>query len=505
MNLFKNIRNRLILKIRLLSFVLIVLTILIPKVHAQNNIDIYSSEQIQHKDYSGITLNILTHEKPVMGEPTELHAHQFEKLTGAKINITFIPFEKLYQELQLGLKTGKYDIVFYGSLWIADIVENLEPIPEKMLNSSQFHDVLEHYKMISKWENKYYQVPIDGDRHYFQYRTDVLESIKHQYFKEKNKILTHPETWKDVLETLEFFKTHKPENFKNIHGIVEINKFHDLLFSQFIKHAAPYAFHPDNNSGFYFDVNTMKPLINSPGFVEALKDFIALQKYYPDLKKEYGLADVIESFGKGEAIFSDCWDDPFIKAMENDSKIKTGITTSLSPGSRKAWNIKTQKWDKFTKINYVPYFAWGWTSAVSKKSKNKEAAFDYLGFFSNNENHFSDLAIGRFGVNPCRKSDLDIEFWTKNAGWDKKTAENYVATLTQMTASKKKILDLRIYQSRQYMHALSVGIYRALTGRDTPQLALDEVANKWTQLTKQVGIEKQKKAYEQIVKFENGQ
>jgi len=55
------------------------------------------------------------------------------------------------------------------------------------------------------------------------------------------------------------------------------------------------------------------------------------------------------------------------------------------------------------------------------------------------------------------------------------------------------------------MHALSVGIYRALTGRDTPQLALDEVANKWTQLTKQVGIEKQKKAYEQIVKFENGQ
>ena len=474
-------------------------------IYAQNTKP-YSADQIRKKDYSGITLNILTHEKPVMGEPTELHARQFEKLTGAKINITFVPFGKLYQELQLGLKTGKYDIVFYGSLWIADIVEFLEPIPDKMINSPQFKDVLKHYKMISRWGDKYYQVPIDGDRHYFQYRHDILnnQQLKKQFCKINKQGLSPPKTWGDVLEICDFFQESKPKKYKSIHGIVEVNDIHDLLFSQFIKHAAPYAKHPDCKQGFYFDSETMEPLINTPGFVKALEDFVALQKYYPSTKEKYKLSDVIESFGKGKVIFSDSWDDPFIKATENDSEIRNLVRTSLSPGSKKVWNSNTQQWDDFPDVNYVPYYAWGWTSAVSKKSRNKAAAFDYLGFFFNDENHFSDLVIGRFGVNPCRKSDFDFKFWTMKARWNEYVAKNYVNTLKKMSEMDNKILDLRIYKSRQYMHALSVGVYRALTGREEPQQALDGVAKRWMMLTKQVGIEKQRNAYVQIVNFENG-
>ena len=487
--------------------ILFVIILVFPSINYAENMDIYSSDQMRKKDYSDITLNILTHEKPVMGEPTEIHARQFEQLTGAKINITFVPFGKLYQELQLGLKTGKYDIVFYGSLWIADIVENLEPIPDEMINSNQFQDVLKHYKMISKWEDKYYQVPIDGDRHYFQYRTDIMndKNLQNKFFEMKNKKLLIPKTWEDVLEITDFFYKSKPKKYKSIDGIIEINDLNDLLFSQFIKHAAPYAKHPDCIKGFYFDHETMKPLINTPGFVQALEDFIALQKYYPLSKKQYKLSDVIESFGNGKVIFSDCWDDPFIKAMETNSKIKNKVNITLSPGSRKVWNNNTQQWNNFPEVNNVPYFAWGWTSAISKKSENKNAAFDYLGFFANNENHFSDLAIGRFGINPCRHSDLDVNFWIEKAGWEKSVAENYVKILKQMFEHKNKILDLRIYNSRQYMQALSVAVYRAITDRETPQEALDEVAKRWQQLTKQVGLKKQRKAYQQIVNFENGE
>ena len=278
----------------------------------------------------------------------------------------------------------------------------------------------------------------------------------------------------------------------------------DLLFSQFIKHAAPYAKHPENKKGFYFDRQTMKPLINTPGFVKALEDFVALQEYYPPTDEKYGLSDVIESFGKGKVIFSDSWDDPFIKATESNSEIRDLVRTSLSPGSKEVWNNNSQKWDNFPNVNYVPYFAWGWTSAVSNKSRQKSAAFDYLGFFFNTENHFSDLVIGRFGVNPCRKSDFNVNFWIQKAGWNKSVARNYVNTLKQMSEKENKIIDLRIYQSRQYMHALSVGVYRAITGREEPQKALDGVAKRWEALTNQVGLEKQKKAYQQIINFENG-
>ena len=39
---------------------------------------------------------------------------QFEALTGAKLNLTQVPFDQLYQEVLLGLKKAKYDVIFYG-------------------------------------------------------------------------------------------------------------------------------------------------------------------------------------------------------------------------------------------------------------------------------------------------------------------------------------------------------------------------------------------------------
>ena len=47
-----------------------------------------SYEEMSKKDYSGRTLTINTHAIPVMGEPAALHAEQFEKLTGAKVEVT---------------------------------------------------------------------------------------------------------------------------------------------------------------------------------------------------------------------------------------------------------------------------------------------------------------------------------------------------------------------------------------------------------------------------------
>ncbi len=465
----------------------------------------YSTSAMKQKDYSGKSLNILTHEIPVMGEPTLLHAGQFEQLTGVKVNIHFVPFNKLYQETVQGLKTGKYDVVFFGSLWLADLYEHLEPVPEELLNTEQFVDILPHYKALAKWSDTTYQVTIDGDRHYFQYRKDLLENpaYKKEYKRKYEKPLAVPETWKEVAEVAEFFHGKKLENGQIIYGMAEIVKKDDLLFSQFIKRAASYAKHPDIKDGFYFDLETMTPQINNPGFVHALEDFVRMQEFYPPGGENFGLADVINSFGDGKVVFSDCWDDAFIHAMEKDSGIADKVATTVSPGSKKVWNRKTEEWDMFDEVNHVPYFSWGWTSGVSKKSENKEAAFDFLGFFGNNKNHFSDLLIGQFGVNPYRESDLNPAFWIERAGWSQVIAESYVATLKTMGESDNWLMDLRIYKSRQYMYALSVGIYRALTGRDRPQNALDEVARRWEQITESVGRSKQREAYAHAVAFEN--
>ena len=485
-------------------FILLLIS-LFSYVHSAQESESYTHDAIKNKNYEGITLNILTHEIPVMGEPTSIHAAQFEQLTGIKINIHHVPFGQLYQEALWGLKDDQFDIVFYASLWIADFQQYLAPVPDKLLMSESFVDIIPHYQNIAKWKETTYQVNIDGDRHYLQFRKSLLENpIYSRAFKEKNGFkLRVPKTWKEVNLIAEFFNGRVLKNGKKIYGIAEITKRNDLLFSQFIKRAAPYAKHPNVKDGFYFELSSMKPQINNPGFVEALKDFVKSTNYYPPNGIDFSLGDVNNSFGSGEVVFADSWDDSFVQAMEESSGISNEVAASLSPGSEKVWNRKTAQWESFPNINYVPYFAWGWTSAVAKTSSHKQAAFDYLGFFSNDKNHEKDLSIGRFGVNPYRTKDLNELFWSEKVGWNKAAAHSYVKMLNKMFISQNRVLDLRIHNSRQYMKTLAIGVFRALSGKSTEQEALDYVAKEWDELTERIGREKQRKAYSQSVKMEN--
>jgi len=465
----------------------------------------FTHAAIKNKNYEGTTLNILTHEIPVMGEPTALYAKEFEQLTGIKIKVHHVPFDYLYQESLWGLKDNEYDIVFYASLWIADFHQYLAPVPDDLLTSKNFVDIIPHYQNIAKWDDITYHVNIDGDKHYLQSRKDLLEDPIHAAaFKEKTGFeLRIPQTWKELNLIAAFFNGKILKNGKKIYGISEITQRNDLLFSQFIKRAAPYAKHPKVKDGFFFELFSMKAQVNNPGFVEALKDFVKSTNYYPPNGMSFSLADVNNSFGFGDAVFADSWDDSFFQAMENKSGISNDVTASLSPGSEKVWNRKTGLWESFPNINYVPYFAWGWTSAVAKTSAYKQAAFDYLGFFSNDINHQKSLSIGRYGLNPYRTKDLNEQFWSETVGWSQTAARSYVKTVNKMLRSENKVFDLRIHNSRQYMKTLATGVFRALSGKSTEQEALDYVAKEWDELTERIGRDKQRKAYSQIVKMEN--
>jgi multiple sugar transport system substrate-binding protein len=474
---------------------------------ADDPADPFSHEAIGKKDYRGVTLNVLTLATPVLGEPVVLHAGEFEKLTGAKVNVTRVPFPEFYQETLLGLRQNKYDALTFGSMWIADLVPFLEPIPRGMLRSPQYRDVLPHYKRVASWGDTAYMVPIDGDRHYLQYRRDLIENPEYraEFRKKMGRDLRVPRTWPELQEIARFFHGRKLPDGGVISGIAEVTVSDALLGNYFIKRAAPYAKHPAVKGGFYFDLKTMEPLINTPGWVEALKDFVAAQDLYPKGGQSMSFFDAISTFGRGNVVFSDSWDDPFVEAMEPGNPLRNKVAAALSPGSRKVWNRKTGKWDEFPNVNYAPYIVYGWSSGVATSSRHKEAAFDFLGFYANRKNHQSDLNVGRFGMNPFRQSDLDVRLWVEGAGWDPAVARSYVNTLEAQSKSRNRVLDLRIIRGQEYVQLLAVGAYRAITGRETPQAALDGVAERWRELTQRVGVDKQREAYRHVVRFEDNE
>ncbi len=465
-----------------------------------------SYASIDAKDYSGKTLNILTHAIPVMGEPTKLHADQFSALTGATVNVVHSPFGDLYQKMMVPFQTGQaaYDVMFYGSLWIGDVNQYLAPVPAGYLDMEQMKDVTANYLDVATWGGQVVQFPVDGDRHALKYRADILEDpkLQEEYKAATGKDLGVPQTWKEYGEQAAFFNG-KEIGGKEIFGSAEVAKRDDLMFSAFISRVAPYAKHPDVKGGFYFDLETMTPLVNTPGWVEGLKDFVAAKNFFPPGGENFGLGDEIFSFGGGQTVFSYSWDDAFIQAMEEKSEIRNKVKMAPLPGSNQVWNRTTNKWDEFAEPNFAPYITWGWTSAVAKSSANQDMAFDYLCFFANPANHASDLLVGRYGVNPFRTSDFNIDYWKNEAKYEEAVAQSMIDAYSTMEASKNRVFDLRIPGVQQYMTSMATGVAKAIAGQAEPQAALDEVAAEWEKITDSIGRDAQRTAYENVVKLED--
>ena len=467
-----------------------------------------SYEAIDQKDYSGRTLKIITHAVPVMGEPTDLHAKQFEALTGAKVEVVHVPFGDLFQRIMIPFQTQQaaYDVLFYGSLWIGDLHDYLAPVPAAYLEAGGMKDVTQNYKDVATWGDAMIQYPIDGDRHYLKYRTDVFDNPEMQarYKKETGKDLRVPETWEEYNDIAVFFSDWDWAGDGAKHyGSAEVSKRDDLMFSAFISRVAPYAKNPNVKGGFFFDLETMEPLVNTPGWVRGLELFVAAQRSFPPGGNNFGLGDEIFSFGGGQALMSYSWDDAFIQAMEKDSAIRNKVAAAPLPGASDVWNRKTQTWDHFDVPSRAPYITWGWTSAVSNLSKNQDMAFDYLCFFSNEANATMDLQIGRFGVNPYRNAHFDPKFWEDKLGWEEKTATTYVDTLSGMDESSNRVFDLRVPGVNQFMTSMAAGVSEALAGQKTPQEALDGVAEEWRRIVDRIGKDKVRDAYAKVVALED--
>jgi multiple sugar transport system substrate-binding protein len=475
-----------------------------------------SYEEISKKDYSGQTLRILAHVPPVMGEPANLHAQQFADLTGATVDVNNVPFPDLFAEQQRTFQTGvnAYDVIFGGSQWVGDFQQYYAVVPDEYLNDTELADSTPLVQQIAKWNGETKLFSIDADRHYLKYRTDVINDPVSQaaYKSATGRDLAVPTTWKEYNAQAAFFAgayqggnwspTNQPAGI-DFYGSVEVMARDNLMFSAFISRVGPYAKHPDVKGGFWFDEN-MVPQVNNPGFVEGLTDFVEAVSFVPPGYSSFGLAEEIASFGKGEALFSYTWDDAYVEANQASSQIRTSVAAAPLPGAEKVWNRVTQQWDTPAGgVNYAPYISWGWTSAVTADSPVKQMAFDYLCFFGNGANHTIDLSIGRFGVNPGRTGDFELDFWTNTVGWDSTAASTYIDTMLNYEENTNRVFDLRVPGNGEFYSSMANGVAEALAGQKTPQQALDQVAAEWAAIIERIGPDVIKEAYQSVIRLED--
>jgi len=421
----------------------------------------------------------------------------FEARTGAKVRVLTPGWSETIEKIDQSLKSpdANYDIYVAISMWSGTLLggDHIEPVPEAIKQKIDWDDVLPIYRnTVLSWNNVAYGLPYDGDCINLYYRKDLFANPDYQArFKKKYKTeLAVPTTWSAYRDVAEFFTgwdwsgDGKPD-----YGIAGNRVKGDISMLQFFAQAAAFAKHPDDPA-YYFDAQTLKPRINSPGFVRALAFWIDSIKFGPPGMANFAGHDVRNSFVTGQTAMAIDWADMGVHAVNSPaSVIKDNIGYAQLPGSNEVFNSESGQWDK--RANQVASISGNWTFFVSKASQHKDLAFEFAAHMTSPELTKKMTAMSGTAVNPSRKSHFENpEAWNQS-GFSTESAKAYLETITQSLSNPNVVYDITIPGASEYYQVFDAYVARAVSGELKPAKALDLAAAEWEMITDRLGRDKQ--------------
>jgi multiple sugar transport system substrate-binding protein len=457
--------------------------------------------------YDGVTVNIMTFTGPQIAEPLQRRAPDFEKLTGAKINVITVPFSDLYTKLLTDWSSGtnSVDAAVFAPQWMGDYVAGafLEEITARVAKDKdlKWDDIAPFFRDFSaKFSGKTYLIPLDGDFHMLYYRTDVF----------KQAGLKAPETWEDYLADA------KALNGKDLNGDSTpdygscISKKRNAQAYWFITSIAGGMIQSKGtNQGAFFDTKDMKPLVNNEAFSKALDFLKESTQYGPPNEINLDVGDTRGLFTSGRCALSLDWGDIGPLAVDPaTSKVIDKVGAAILPGSKQVLNRDTGKLEDCTAetcpyavngINHGPFAAFGgWSGGINANAadKTKDAAYAFLSYMSQPAQSNIDVTIGKTGFNPYRLGHFtDMDTW-KKSGMSETAANDYLGAIKASLNSPNMILDLRITQNQKYQQVVEdEAVSRFLAGEIDKAATMKAIEDGWNSLNDEIGKDAQLAAY----------
>lgn len=456
--------------------------------------------KVESKPFEGQTIMVIVptlHANLIRG-PIMEEAQKFSQMTGAKIRVVTPGWNETIEKTQQSLKDPNlhYDIFVVISMWQGMLFGNddIEQVPQWVKDKIDWNDVLPIYRdTILSYDNKTYGLPYDGDCINLYYRKDIFENKENQakFYKQYGYELNVPKTWKEYKEIAQFFNNWDwDKDGKLEHGNAVLRKKGDIAMLQFFATASAYAKHP-NDKAYFFNPETLKPRVNNPAFVEALKDYKELLQYAPNGSINFAGHDVRNSFVKGDVAMAIDWADLGIYAAENEISIlkPEQVGYAQLPGANKVYNAIDNKWE--SRFNQVSSISGNWSLFINKASKNKELAFSFAAHMAGKELSHKLVSTSGNAVNPSRYSHFTkYDSWT-NSGFTKESAKRYLDAIQQSLINKNVVYDITLPGAGEYYQALDEEVYRALKDEVSIKEALDNASKRWEKITDSIGREKQ--------------
>jgi multiple sugar transport system substrate-binding protein len=457
--------------------------------------------------YEGVSVNVVTFTGPQIAEPLQRRAPEFQKLTGATINVITVPFSDLYQKLLTDFATGtnSYDAAVFAPQWMVDYIEPgyIEDITERVKADAalKWDDIGPFFRDFSATYNgKVYTIPLDGDFQMVYYRSDLLEQAG----------MAAPKTWEDYIAIAKAFHGKDLDGDGNAdYGSCIAKKRSAQSYWMILSVASGYIQSQGTSQGVFFDTETMAPLVNNEAFKAALTAYVETTKYGPPDEINLDVGDTRGLFTTGRCALTLDWGDIGTLAIDPaTSKVQDKVGAAILPGSPKVLDRASGKLVDCTPelcphavdgINHAPFAAFGgWSGAVNaaKDQKVRDAAYDFLSYMSQPEQANVDVTIGKTGFNPYRTSQFEnLDLWLK-AGMSEAAAKNYLGAIEDSLNNPNMVLDLRVPQNQRYEQiVLDTAVARLLAGEIDVDQAAAEIETGWNEITEELGADAQLKAY----------
>lgn len=459
------------------------------------------------KQFEGVEINVVTFTGPQIAEPLLRRGPDFERLTGAKVNVVTVPFADLYTTILTDMATGtnSYDAFVFAPQWMVDYIVPgyLEDLTDRVAadEALEWEDIAPFFRDFSAtYQGRIYTIPLDGDFQMVYYRTDLLEQ----------EGLNPPKTWDDYLSIAKTFHGKDLNgDGEPDYGSVISKKRGAQAYWMIWSVAAAFLQSKGTEQGSFFDTETLEPLVNNEAFAAALDVYKETTKYGPPDELVLDVGDTRGLFVSGRAALSIDWGDIGTLAIDPEiSVVQDKVGAVILPGSTRVLDRDTGKLvdvDETTApyavdgVNHAPYAAFGgWSGAINAAAdpKVKDAAYAFLSYMSQPAQSNIDVTIGITGYNPYRISQFEnIDLWVE-AGMSETAAKDYLGAIKASLESPNMVLDLRVPQNARYQQVvLDTAIAQFLAGELTREQTMKQIYDGWEEITEELGREAQREAY----------
>jgi ABC-type glycerol-3-phosphate transport system substrate-binding protein len=302
-------------------------------------------------------------------------------------------------------------------------------------------------------EREFMAVPVSVPVLVCYYRNDLLRAARRKA----------PETWNDYLELIETLDTWGP-------GLSAVEPLSpEFRATTFFAKSLAFCKHPENYS-VWFDIDTAKPTLNSPGFLEALETARRTWSKLPPEVATYSPADCRRMLLTGKAAMALAFEPQSAELIarsqsEESSKVERieGIEIGVCrlPGSRRVFNRNSKKWDTIAAGTIHAPALCGFAGlavgvTLPAKREQDSAALDLLVNLSTST--LFDEAFASLPKGPCRESQSSLAPSWFGPELSSEEASQYADAVAQSLRDMQLVHELPVIGAEEFRQATAAAL-----------------------------------------------